>query len=161
MLKRIDETRPPIILTTADRNRLTALVAAFPPGSETACFLGEELARAEIIERAEIGLGVATMHSYVEFIDDVAGRVERATLVYPGEEDRRLGRINVLSPTGAALLGLCEGQSIRWRDDSGRWHGLTLLTVLVQHWRAPPSSWAELGRMARMSESSASRVLRP
>ena len=59
------------------------------------------------------------MHSVVEYRDEVTGEVRRATLVYPGEEDLDAGRISVLTPVGAALIGLSEGQSMEWQGATG------------------------------------------
>ena len=50
-------------------------------------------------------------------------------LVYPGEEDTDIGRVSVLTPIGAALIGLSEGQSIRWRSALGDWRDLTVLRI--------------------------------
>ena len=35
-------------------------------------------------------------------------------------------------PVGAALIGLSEGQSIRWQTPKGGWRSLTLLRVIYQ-----------------------------
>lgn len=144
-----DLQRPEILMTAHDHGRLRQLLAAWPRSAGDSDFLSEELDRAEVVAPAEIGHGVATMYSYLEFADDVTDRITRAILVYPGEEDPARGRIGVLSPLGAALIGLTEGQSIRWRLPGGGWRGLTLRRVFFQAWRGPPSSWEEVGRIAR------------
>ncbi|GEP07041.1 hypothetical protein MOX02_50790 [Methylobacterium oxalidis] len=51
------------------------------------------------------------------------------TLVYPGEADIGQARISVLTPVGAALLGLSKGQSISWTTRTGAGKQLTVLDV--------------------------------
>ena len=54
------------------------------------------------------------------------GQARRVTLVYTVEADTDLGRVSVLTPVGAALIGLAAGQSIDWTARDGRMHRLTL-----------------------------------
>jgi regulator of nucleoside diphosphate kinase len=37
--------------------------------------------------------------------------------------------LSVLSPVGAALIGLSVGQSIEWQTPGGAWRSLTVLKV--------------------------------
>ena len=76
--------------------------------------LADELDRAMIASPGTIRPDIVTMHSEVEYQDEVTGDVRRTTVVYPGEEDADAGRISVLTPIGAALIGLSEGQSMEW-----------------------------------------------
>jgi regulator of nucleoside diphosphate kinase len=50
-------------------------------------------------------------------------------LVYPGEADISEGKVSVLTPIGAALIGLSEGQSIPWTARDGRELSLTVERV--------------------------------
>jgi regulator of nucleoside diphosphate kinase len=50
-------------------------------------------------------------------------------LVYPAEADIEAGRISILTPIGAGLIGLREGQSILWPDREGRERRLTVVRV--------------------------------
>jgi regulator of nucleoside diphosphate kinase len=105
--------------------------------------LADELLRANVVAAQAMPASVATMHSRVEFRDDVTGTVRRITLVYPGEEDPERGHQSVLTPVGAALIGLFERQSIQWRTLKGGWRSLTLLRVICQPERmALPSEHA-------------------
>ena len=65
----------------------------------------------------------------IEFRDNATGKVQTVTLVYPGEADIARGRISVLTPIGAALIGLSAGQSIDWETRSGSIKRLTVLDV--------------------------------
>jgi len=76
------------------------------------------------------------MHSVFDFQDGITEQIRRAMLVYPGEEDEGLGRISVLSPLGAALIGLAAGQSFRWRSATGLLRTLQVIRVVHQPERA-------------------------
>lgn len=120
---------PPITLTRADRERLVRLVNAsmdrFP---ETADYLAREIERARIVTPQRSGSFV-TMGSTVEFRDDVTGHARRVILVYPDQADVSAGKISVLTPIGAALIGLSKDQSIEWRTRGGELRSLTVLSV--------------------------------
>ncbi|MFO1049193.1 MAG: nucleoside diphosphate kinase regulator [Geminicoccaceae bacterium] len=127
------EAKPPIQITTFDYTRLSGVVEAFrarghAPSVES---LAAELDRAELVEPGEIPDDVVTMHSRVTFVDD-AGEQRTVTLVYPGEEDSRQGRIVVVTPIGSALLGLRPGAAMSWRTLDGRTKRLAVLAVADQ-----------------------------
>jgi regulator of nucleoside diphosphate kinase len=129
------EERPPLIIPVSDlRSLREVVVAAQPPHprAAVAAWLAEELDRATVVPPEVVPAQVVTMHTRVAYRDDVTDHVRRATLVFPGEEDASGPALSVLSPVGAALLGLSEGQSIRWRTASGGFRGVTVLRVLFQ-----------------------------
>ncbi|MCW5578390.1 MAG: GreA/GreB family elongation factor, partial [Dokdonella sp.] len=51
------------------------------------------------------------------------------TLCYPAEDDAAKGRVSVLAPVGAALLGLTLGQTIDWTTPDG--HRLRLRVTAI------------------------------
>lgn len=124
----------PIFVTARDRDRLLQVADTFVARRQDILvrFLLQEIGRASVVASAAIPRGIATMHSRVRYRDDLTGEIRTASLVYPGDEDDWLGRVSILSQTGAALLGLSEGQTIGWRDFGGRDKRLTLLHVLYQ-----------------------------
>ncbi|MDE4914603.1 nucleoside diphosphate kinase regulator [Methylobacterium sp. 092160098-2] len=129
------EERPPIVIPTTDLRSLREIVTATRPSdprAAVAAWLAEELDRAAVVAPEVLPPRVVTMHAQVSYRDDVTDQVGRMTLVYPGEEDAEGQAISVLSSVGAALVGLSEGQSIRWRTPSGGLRGLTVLRVLFQ-----------------------------
>jgi regulator of nucleoside diphosphate kinase len=121
---------PPITLNTADSERLMRLTDVvrrrFP---QTAAFLAREIERANVVDSWQTPAGLVTMGSEVEFRDDTTGQVRRVTLVYPHEADVSVGKISVLTPIGAALIGLSVGQSIEWKTLLGERRSLTVLHV--------------------------------
>ena len=124
------EALPPITLTPEDCGRLSQLaddgLASFPQAAE---FLAREVDRAHLAPLSHPLLGLVRMGSRVEFRDDVTGQVRIMTLVYPEDADISAGRISVLTPIGAALIGLSIGQSIEWRTPGGGVRSLTVLSV--------------------------------
>lgn len=120
---------PPIVVSGIDLDRLERLVSAAGPQSPTADFLAREIARASVAPSGFLLRGVVTMGSEVEFRDDSTGRTRTVNLVYPDQADLDGGRLSVLSPVGAALIGLSVGQSIEWQAPAGAWRSLTVLRV--------------------------------
>jgi regulator of nucleoside diphosphate kinase len=55
--------------------------------------------------------------------------VQTVTLVLPGEADIAERKVSVLTPIGAALIGLAQGASIDWETRDGESRELTVLQV--------------------------------
>ena len=49
--------------------------------------------------------------------------------MYPERADAAAQRISILTPVGAALIGLSEGQTMQWRTRDGNMKSLTVLKV--------------------------------
>ncbi len=121
---------PPIAITRCDIEKLTRIAdSSAGVFAQTAEFLGREIDRAQVIEEFESRPGLVKMGSRVTFRDDVTLQVRAVTLVYPGEADVSQGKISVLTPVGAALIGLSVSQSIEWETQSGGRRSLTVLAV--------------------------------
>ena len=88
-----------------------------------------EIDRAAICSRDTIAANVVTMGSEVTFIDEKTGTQRTVELVYPAFADIAAGRVSILTPVGAGLIGLRTGQSILWPDRSGEDHRLTIVAV--------------------------------
>jgi regulator of nucleoside diphosphate kinase len=91
--------------------------------------LERKLARASVLPADRVPADVVTMNSRVRFRDGEAER--HAKLVYPGEADGR-GRVSVLSPLGAALLGLSAGQQVQARFPGSAPRRIRVEAVLSQ-----------------------------
>ena len=128
---------PNIVLSQSDHRLLSVLaLAGVGHTAEIADDLLHELDRASVVESDEVAADTVTMHSRLVFRDDARGETLTVSLVYPGEENIDDARISVLTPIGAALLGLSEGQSIEWATRHGEPRTLTVLKVLSQPSRA-------------------------
>ncbi|WIM09920.1 nucleoside diphosphate kinase regulator [Enhydrobacter sp.] len=121
--------KPKIIVSDIDYKRLAGLAAAAQARlPEVADVLQSELERAQVVATDCVPSDVVRMGSAVEFRSD-NGQQRCVTLVFPGEENISQGRISVLTPIGAALIGLSPGQSITWTTRDGRQHELTVMRV--------------------------------
>lgn len=120
---------PPITLIPADRERLEALAhASLDRYPQTAGYLAREIERARVLDDAE-SADFVRMGSTVSFRDDSNGQVREVTLTYPDRADIAAQRVSVLTPIGAALIGLSKGQRIEWQNPAGEWRTLTVLAV--------------------------------
>jgi regulator of nucleoside diphosphate kinase len=63
---------------------------------------------------------VVTIGAEVTFRDAVTGADETVRVVLPQDASIDDGRVSVLAPIGAALIGLSVGQRIDWRLADGR-----------------------------------------
>ncbi len=125
---------PPIILTSADLDRLEHLLDTVSPlhtpGLDA---LQRELDRAEVMESHQIPADVITMNSTARFMDETSGKEFELTLVYPDDALMSSdGTVSVLAPVGSALLGLSVGQAIEWPLPGGRKMSLRVLAVTYQ-----------------------------
>ncbi|MCS3725353.1 nucleoside diphosphate kinase regulator [Bradyrhizobium betae] len=121
---------PPIKVIEEEMRRLNALanlsVELFPRVSH---FLAREMERATVVTDDMDMHGVVRMSSRVSYRDDRTGETREVMLVYPHEADIKLDRISVLTPVGAALIGLTVGQSIEFQTPGHQIRTLTVLDV--------------------------------
>lgn len=119
---------PPIMLAKDESQRLSSLANStmdlFPGVAQ---FLARELDRATVAEEHDLR-GVVRMGSKVTYRDD-RGASREIVLVYPHEANIALSRISILTPVGAALIGLSVGQRIAFETPDKRIRGLTVLAV--------------------------------
>jgi regulator of nucleoside diphosphate kinase len=112
------------LITDADYDRLNHL-AESPAyrGSQRTLIesLKQDLARRQVVPATKVPRSVVTMHSEVRVRDpgDAGEAAETYTLVYPDEADITEGRLSVLAPMGAALLGAREGETVRFQTPGG------------------------------------------
>lgn len=116
----IKERPPPkIVVSEADHNRLTGLAeAALDRLPDAAGSLLAEMDRAVISASGKLPADVVRMGSAITL--EGHDGPQQIVLVYPGEADIAAGRISVLTPLGAALIGARAGQSVGWSTRDGR-----------------------------------------
>lgn len=120
---------PPIRMTEHESRRLSSLADSILdlfPG--LAQFLAREVDRATLTEENDLG-GVVRMGSEVTYRDDATGKSRNIVLVYPHEANSELDRISILTPVGAALIGLSTGQRIEFETPGKRNRSVTVLAV--------------------------------
>lgn len=122
--------RPPIYLVDSEADTLSDLAWSIRDRQPDICLmLLDEIGRARLYSRGRLPTDVVTMASRVEFMDEGSGARRVVQLVYPNHADAALGRISVLTPIGAGLIGLKAGHAIIWPDRMGRMRRLELLSV--------------------------------
>lgn len=122
--------KPPISLVDAEADLLGDLALVLEPQSpELAQLIFDEVDRAKIVPARSISPAIVRIGSEVEFVNEGSGRTHRVRLVLPFEADISRGAISVLTPAGIGLIGLSEGQSIRWPDASARLRTLRVTAV--------------------------------
>lgn len=126
-------TPPNIVLSSQDVERLNNLLDTLSDSRrETVQGLESEIARARVVEPAQVPRDVVTMNSHVVYEDVESGKANEAVLVYPNDADIASGRVSVLAPLGSALLGLKIGQTIDWPMPSGRHRQIRVIGVPYQ-----------------------------
>jgi regulator of nucleoside diphosphate kinase len=134
--------KPSIAITHSDHERLSRLAESVSERNPAlADELFAELERARVVADSSLAQSIIRMGSTLSFSTD-AGESRRVTLVFPGEADIAEGKISILTPIGAALIGLSAGQSIDWTARDGRTHQLTVESVEAPH--VAPEQPAEL-----------------
>ncbi|MFE8596248.1 nucleoside diphosphate kinase regulator [Archangium violaceum] len=121
---------PRIVVTSTDMERLRTLIDT--TAGDKADALDAELLRAEVVEPTQVPPDVVTMNSRVVYRDEDTGETREVTLSYPQDASLEQGRVSVLAPVGAALLGLSVGQEIDWELPGGKLKRLRILSVTYQ-----------------------------
>lgn len=130
MTQKNNRRKPNIQIGQTDFEKLSGLAeTASARIPDVAGQLLAELDRARIVPDGRLGSNVVRMGSTLQFSTD-AGERRVVTLVYPGEADISEGKVSILTPIGAALIGLAAGQSIDWTARDGRSHRLTVDSVV-------------------------------
>jgi len=115
------------LLTELDFVRLSRLDE--DPSSE---ILAEVLGCADLVPSREIGPDIVTMYSQLELVMVRSGQRRKFTLCYPDDAEPAAGFLSVLSPMGAALLGLRVGETACWHTPGGEPVQAEVQAVLFQ-----------------------------
>ncbi|MBN8531787.1 MAG: nucleoside diphosphate kinase regulator [Alphaproteobacteria bacterium] len=133
----ITEPLPPVTLTVKDIMALDGLLMMASPGygkndDYIAEYLERELNRAHVVADNDLPDHVVRMHSTVTYSTNTSGKECHLTLVYPVEADIDAGKVSVMTPIGAALIGLTAGDSITYFTPNGGAQTVKVIAV------APP-----------------------
>ncbi|MGV3555499.1 MAG: nucleoside diphosphate kinase regulator [Croceibacterium sp.] len=125
----IEGRLPPIFLAEAEADILADLaVASRERSPQVAELLLQEIGRA-VTASSSVPSDVVTMMSHVDFVDEGSGELHSVQLVYPRDADTDEQRISVLTPIGAALIGMRCGEAIAWVDLRGIRRRLKIIAV--------------------------------
>lgn len=86
---------------------------------EDLSLLEENLATCRIVEPEEMPANIVTLHSTVRYLDLNNNKERVVTLVFPSNADLSKGRISLVVPLGAAILGRAEGDIVSWKVFDG------------------------------------------
>ncbi|WP_409411416.1 GreA/GreB family elongation factor [Bradyrhizobium manausense] len=124
---------PPIIIARRDYARLERLATnAVRERHTVGRFLLSEIRRAVVFDTNNIPDGVTRINEWVTYRVDGSRQSESRVLVYPDELRNDQIGLSVLSPLGAALLGVSIGHRIKFFSNEGGPH-----SVIVEDVRAP------------------------
>lgn len=123
------QTLPTIYVTEADFEVLSNLAAAVADRAAGSRVLATEMARAVIVDPGQAPQPFAGIGSSVDYQDLSSGQVRRVRLSLPRDASIDEGRISVLTPVGAALIGMTVGETFHWTDQDGRARGVRALTI--------------------------------
>lgn len=122
---------PPLVLVDSEADLLFTLAIESQRLHPHSCvLLLDELDRAHTVERSGLPPDVVTMRSQVVFVDRAAGERHSVQLVYPSEADLTERRISILTPIGAALIGMRVGSAIDWPNRQGERRRLEIVEVV-------------------------------
>lgn len=119
--------RPNIIISESDMNVLKTLVSPRTAGHDTTWRhdpnvreLAQEIARAKVVRDDKVPADVVRLGCKVHVRE--AGSKKKATayvIVLPHEASFEDGKVSVMSPIGAGLLGYRTGDSVTWPVPGG------------------------------------------
>lgn len=133
-------TLPPVIISEADRKKLYAVATSALTNrhmAPAASNVLREIHRAIIVPDDQLPANVVGINSCVDVRDNLTGANRRVVLVLADETSTQPNAVSVLSPLGAALIGLSEGSSIEWCTASGDRRGITVLRSTPSAQRSP------------------------
>lgn len=118
-------------LTQTDHARLSRLLARSQP-LPAAEAMQDMLDNSDVVPSPAVPSTVVTMNTQVLLEEEPGGTQMRLTLCYPPDADAARGQVSVLSPIGAAVLGLSVGETARWRAPGGGERSARILSILFQ-----------------------------
>lgn len=118
---------PPVSVPEPDRSRLDEVVRqAAADRHPMAAFLACELSRATVVPADEFPTDTVALDRWVTFRSDRNWQADRRLLVCPEDYKSARLHLSVLSPLGAALIGLRIGSQIPYRSIEGVRHVATV-----------------------------------
>jgi regulator of nucleoside diphosphate kinase len=113
----------PIHITSQDKERLEDLLAEValsdPRKHGDLNALREELERALIVDPKAVSDDVITMNSRADLLDLESGETLTFTVVFPADSNVEEGKISVLAPIGAGMLGYRVEDEFEWKVPAG------------------------------------------
>lgn len=122
--------KPPIHISEHDYDVVADLALRLEGRNpDLARLILDEINRAQVQPATELPGDVVTLDSEVTFADDSGSEARKVQLVLPSEADIEAGKVSVMTPVGAGLIGMRVGASIDWPTPDGRPRTLKILSV--------------------------------
>jgi regulator of nucleoside diphosphate kinase len=121
------EKLPSLVISREDYEKISAILSFAK--IEVAELLEEELGRAQLVSADQLENDVVAMNSTVTFTDLDSGKEQALTLSYPNDANMEMGKVSILAPVGAALIGLRVGQTIDWPLADGKVKRIRVISV--------------------------------
>ncbi|MBN1566729.1 MAG: nucleoside diphosphate kinase regulator [Acidobacteria bacterium] len=118
-------TKKPVYITEYDIQRLMKLLGGIQHCSQKRAdleLLIEEMERAVVVPSEKMSEDVVTLNTRMRVKDLESSEETTIQLVFPNDEDFEHGKISILSPIGAALIGYSKGDTAEWKVPSGFRH---------------------------------------
>jgi regulator of nucleoside diphosphate kinase len=120
-------------LTELDYTRVSGLLSGSGAApTRSAQPMQEMLDSSALVPSTSVPPTVVTMYSRVLLAEPWNGNQFEVISCYPPDADPSIGRVSVLSPAGAALLGLRAGAVARWRATTGAERAARIVSILFQ-----------------------------
>lgn len=114
---------PPVRIPESDYGRLAGVARqAAEDFHPVAGFLLDELRRATVVPESELPIDIVALNGWVTYRFDRGWRAESRVLVCPQDYRSAAVHLSVLSPLGAALVGLRVGDRISYSSIEGIAH---------------------------------------
>ncbi len=107
-----------VVITEDDYNVLRAYVNS-TPAAEGEMSLAAELKRAVVVKNDALPPYTIRLNSKVSVLDLQTQKVLEFTLVMPDKADITQGRVSILTPMGAALIGFRKAEEVMWKVPAG------------------------------------------
>lgn len=128
----MNTTQAPVLLGKEDFRLLKLLSESFSSRTApTEMTLSHELSRATVVEDDRVPSTCIRLSSRVKIKEIASNREMEFQIVLPASADIQNKRVSVLTPMGAALIGLSKGEKVAWKMPGGMKH-FEILDVTYQ-----------------------------
>ncbi|MCF0071095.1 GreA/GreB family elongation factor [Dyadobacter sp. CY261] len=114
----MNNQRNTVILSEDDFRMLKQFAENFP-SSPNEMTLSYELNRAIVVENDQLPEDSVRLNSQVRVRELASNKEMEFSIVMPALADIKQKKISVLTPMGAAMIGLCKGETIEWKMPAG------------------------------------------
>ena len=119
-------------VTELDHVRISNLLRRQPAPGGAASAIEVLLDNADLVPSQDVAPDVVTMYTRVRVVTPHTGVQRELTVCYPPDADVATGFVSVLSPVGAALLGVSAGSTTHWTTPDGHSESVEVQEILSQ-----------------------------